>query len=86
MALVALRIKEPNLRRPFKVPGGLAGAMLVGVCPVLLLGFAMVHGESEHIFGMSGLAFGLLLIVGGFLVYWGSAAVAEDRWASTAVK
>jgi hypothetical protein len=46
----------------------------------------MVHGESEHIFGMNGLAFGFLLIIGGFLVYWGSAAVKKDRWASTAIK
>jgi len=86
VALVALRIKEPNLRRPFKVPGGLPGAILLGVCPVALLGFAMVHGESEHIFGMNGLAFGVLLIVGGFLVYWGSAAVKKDGWVTTAIK
>jgi len=86
VALVALRIKEPNLRRPFKVPGGLPGAILLGVCPVLLLGFAMVHGESEHIFGMNGLAFGFLLIIGGFLAYWGSAAVKKDGWVATAIK
>ncbi len=30
VALVALRIKEPNLRRPFRVPGGLPGAILIG--------------------------------------------------------
>ena len=27
VALIVLRIKEPGLRRPFKVPGGLAGAV-----------------------------------------------------------
>jgi amino acid transporter len=86
VALVALRIKEPNLRRPFRVPGGLPGAILLGVCPVLLLGFAMVHGESEHIFGMNGLSFGLLLIFGGFLAYWGRTAVKKDGWVATAIK
>src|ERR1700729_3610727 len=43
IALIALRIKEPTLRRPFKVPGGLPGAILVGVCPLLLLGFSIVR-------------------------------------------
>jgi len=69
VALVFLRIKEPELRRPFRVPGGMTGAVLLGVCPALLLGFSMFHGENERIFGMSGLAFGGLLIAGGFVVY-----------------
>ncbi len=70
IALIVLRIKEPTLRRPFKVPGGMAGAILVGVCSALLLGFSIVHGEGEQILGMNGLAFGLLLIAGGFAAYW----------------
>jgi len=86
VALVALRIKEPNLRRPFRVPGGLPGAMLLGVCPVLLLGFAMIHSESEQIWGMSALVFGVLLIGGGFLAYWAKAAIGKDGWVATAIK
>jgi amino acid transporter len=86
VALVALRIKEPNLRRPFRVPGGLPGAALLGVCPVLLLGFAMVHSESEQIWGMSALVFGGLLIAGGFLAYWAQSAVRKDGWVATAIK
>jgi amino acid transporter len=82
LALVALRIKEPNLRRPFRVPGGTAGAVLVGVFPILLLGFAMVHSEGERILGMSGLAFGALLIAGGFLAYWATAPL--RRWTGAA--
>ena len=69
IALIALRIKEPTLRRPFRVPGGLPGAILVGVCPLLLLGFSIVRGETEHVFGMTSLAFGLLLIGGGIVAY-----------------
>jgi amino acid transporter len=86
VALVALRIKEPNLRRPFRVPGGTPGAVLLGICPVLLLGFAMVHGESEHIWGMNGLSFGLLLIMAGFLVYWAKATVRKNGWVASAIK
>jgi len=83
IALIVLRIKEPTLRRPFKVPGGMAGAILVGVCPALLLGFSIVHGESEQILGMTGLTFGLLLIGGGFLAYWLKSLIRPQGWAET---
>lgn len=69
VALIALRIKEPTLRRPFRVPGGLPGAMLLGVCPLLLLGFAIVRGDAEQVLGMSSLVFGILLILGGVAAY-----------------
>lgn len=82
-ALVTLRIREPNLRRPFRVPGGMAGAMLIGVCPTLLLTLSAVHSGGERIGGMSGLLFGTLLIAVGFLVYWGMiAAKGGERRAS----
>jgi amino acid transporter len=68
-ALVALRINEPKLERPFRVPGGLLGAILVGVCPTLLLGFSVVHSETERFLGMNGLVFGILLILAGFVAY-----------------
>jgi amino acid transporter len=80
IALIALRIKEPELRRPFRVPGGMAGASLIGVCPALLLGFALVHGQGEEILGMNGLAFGALLILGGFLVYLAKSTVEKRGW------
>src|ERR1700694_3568920 len=43
VALVFLRIREPELKRPFRVPGGLFGAIAVGIPPILLLGFAIVQ-------------------------------------------
>ena len=86
VALVALRIKEPGLRRPFHVPGGMWGAVLIGVFPVLLLGFSAVHGESEQVWGMNGLTFGALLIAGGFLVYWVKSSVKNNGWLGPALK
>jgi amino acid transporter len=85
VALIVLRIKEPTLRRPFKVPGGMIGAVLLGVSPVLLLGFSIVHGEGEQILGMSGLAFGLLLIGGGFVAYWIKTMLRPEGWAPATV-
>ena len=37
VTLVALRIREPQLKRDFRVPGGLIGAILAGVFPLALL-------------------------------------------------
>jgi amino acid transporter len=44
-ALVALRIREPHLARPFRVPGGLAAAVLLGLGPALLIG-AAIYSEA----------------------------------------
>jgi amino acid transporter len=80
-ALFALRVKEADLERPFRVPGGMAGAALIGVCPLLLLGVSVFHSESERILGVNGLLFGVLLIVAGFVVYWAqNALVAAARF------
>src|SRR5580704_9765616 len=67
VTLVALRIREPELKRPFRVPGGLTGAITCGI--FLLLSLAIVESEHESVLGMNGLAFGALIIVGGFVAY-----------------
>jgi len=69
VTLVALRIREPELKRGFRVPGGLTGAISCGTFPLLLLILAMVESNHEIVFGMNGLAFGALIIVSGFVVY-----------------
>ncbi len=69
VALVALRIREPGLHRPFRVPGGLPGAILLGVFPLLLLSLAAIHSRSEEILGMNALLFGALVMLAGFAAY-----------------
>jgi len=73
VTLVVLRIREPELKREFRVPGGLPGTIVVGVFPMLLLGLAVLHGGSETVLGMNGLVFGLVIIVAGFVVYLATA-------------
>ena len=46
-ALVALRIREPELARPFRVPGGMAGAIAIGVPPLALMIAAVVRNRAE---------------------------------------
>jgi amino acid transporter len=84
-ALIALRVREPQLDRPFRVPGGMAGAVLLGACPLLLLGFSVIHSQGERVLGMNSLVFGVLLIFAGFIVYWVKPALHSDRWTAVRV-
>ena len=83
-ALIALRIREPELDRPFRVPGGMWGASLVGVFPLLLLGFSVVSSANERVWGLNGLALGALLIAAGFLAYWAKPAPPAEAALATA--
>jgi amino acid transporter len=49
-ALVVLRIREPHLPRPFKA-GNFLCACLLGVCPALLIGYALWVSRGERIIG-----------------------------------
>ncbi|PYU11051.1 MAG: amino acid transporter [Acidobacteria bacterium] len=70
ITLVVLRIKEPNLKRGFRVPGGITGAVLTGVFPLLLLLLAVVESDHETVLGMNGLLFGAFIIIAGFAIYF----------------
>lgn len=72
VTLVALRIREPQLRREFRVPGGMAGAVTCGIFPFALLLLAMVESNHEAILGMNGLVFGILIILAGVGLYAGT--------------
>jgi amino acid transporter len=47
VALVVLRIKEPDRERPFRVPGGMLGAVVVGVFPMVLIVGSMFAGGED---------------------------------------
>ena len=79
-ALVCLRIREPELPRPFRVPGGIVGAVAIGVTPMLMLLFSIFRSEHESILGMNALVFGALLIVTGFVAYFLNHAVKPQGW------
>jgi amino acid transporter len=48
VALVVLRIKEPDLVRPFKA-GNLACAVLLGVGPAALIGYALYVSRTDAV-------------------------------------
>lgn len=75
LALIILRVREPNLPRPFRIPGGVGAAVLVAVGPTLLLSFALIRNRTEHLDlgrwgSVSTLSFGGALIVLGILYYF----------------
>jgi amino acid transporter len=69
VALVVLRRREPELVRPFRVPGGTAGAVAVGVGPALLIGYAIYSARGESVAGLNALLFAALIAVAGAVVY-----------------
>src|SRR6516225_7552258 len=70
VTLVVLRIREPELKRSFRVPGGMAGAVTCGIFPLGLLLLSLVESDHETILGMNGLLFGILIILAGFILYY----------------
>jgi amino acid transporter len=85
-ALIYLRVREPELPRPFRVPGGMFGAIAIGITPMLMLGFSIVRSEHESVLGMSSFAFGVLLIGAGIVAYALMHAVKPEGWAPSAEK
>ena len=68
-ALVILRVREPGLPRPFRVPGGLLVAVLLGVGPAALLILAFARERRDHPGQIGALALALALAGAGPAVY-----------------
>ncbi len=78
-ALVALRIREPELARPYRVPGGLFGAVAIGIGPVALIVASVIRNRAEQVGSISALTIALLFIVGGPVVYLLATAFRTQR-------
>ena len=72
-ALIALRIRQPNLPRPFRIPGRLAGVVAISIPPVAIAGWAVFAAREEQVslgaFKIPVLAFGAVVGVAGMLAY-----------------
>lgn len=69
-ALAALRIREPELKRPYRTPGGAVGAVLIGLPPLGMIIAALVRNSSELVGRISELAIGIVVIAMGFALYF----------------
>jgi amino acid transporter len=81
-AFVTLRLREPGLARPFRVPGGLPVALLLGVGPCVLLALAFVNAAREQGGVVSAIALGVGLTLLGPVVYWIAAGQRATRRSS----
>jgi amino acid transporter len=68
-ALILLRIREPNLARPFRIPGRLWVAVALGVGPAVLTSFALWTARQEHAAGMPAALFAVLIAGCGLPLY-----------------
>jgi len=68
-ALAALRIREPSLPRPFRVPGGTAGAIAVGIGPVALLAIAFAQNAGERVGPVPSLVLAAAIVAAGPVLY-----------------
>jgi amino acid transporter len=69
-ALVALRVRQPNLPRPFRIAGGTGVAVAIGVPPLALLILAAARSQVESIGPFNALELGGLLIAAGCAAYY----------------
>ena len=69
-ALIGLRIREPNLVRPYRVPGGMFGVIAVGLPPLALMLAAGFRNHSERIGNVNALIVGAIFIAAGPILYF----------------
>src|SRR5207247_1682037 len=68
-ALAALRIREPGLRRPYRVPGGVAGCVLIGLPPLGLIIITGIRTGRDTVGHWNSLAAALAVIALGPALY-----------------
>ena len=78
-ALVALRVREPELARPFRVPGGMAGAVAIGVPPLALMIAALARNRTELVGSTNELVIGIGVIAAGVVLYFLSGWIGKRR-------
>jgi amino acid transporter len=78
VALIVLRLREPQLTRPFRA-GSFAVACLIGAVPTALIVYADVASRHERIAHMPALVLGALIAACGPLFYWISRVSSRRR-------
>jgi len=75
VALAILRKREPDMHRPFRIPGPNIVATLIGIGPTLLIAFALYAARDEKIAGLNALLFSFLIAISGSIVYASTATL-----------
>jgi amino acid transporter len=83
-ALGILRVREPGLHRPYRVPGGTVGAFLIGIPPLALIITALVRNSQEAVGATNELVIGAVIVLAGFVLYFLTRFFQRRRQAQTA--
>ena len=78
-ALVALRVREPGLARPFRVSGGTAGAVMIGLPPLGLIAVALARNSSEAIGHTNEMVIAGAIIAAGVALYFLSRLIGAEK-------
>lgn len=71
IALAVLRWKEPDLPRPYKIPGGWFGIGYVLLCPIAIVAFAVYYSVFlDEELGIRSLWMALIALATGPIFYW----------------
>jgi amino acid transporter len=82
LALIVLRLREPDLARPFKA-GNTAFACSLAVGPAVLIAYALYASRAEKLLGTtSALLFAFAVALLGPMLYWLTAAPRARRLAA----
>ena len=84
-ALAALRIREPKLVRPYRVPGGTVGAFLIGIPPLALIITALVRNSEESVGRTNELVIGAAVVAAGIALYFLTRLVKSRKRATAGV-
>jgi amino acid transporter len=86
VALIVLRVNEPNLARPFRISGGIPMLALLTLGPMFVLGVALADNHGERAGPLSTLTWGAIVILLGVVAYpltkrkrFASAIVVDQR-------
>lgn len=78
-ALIALRIREPNLGRPYRIPGGILATIIITAPPTALLALSLARNRSEQVGTTNELMIGMGIILLGVLLYFVSPGSRRDK-------
>jgi amino acid transporter len=79
IALTVLRISEPEMPRPFRMPGGIIGSVIAALGPLALLACALVKSRGDKLGNLTAFAVGFAIAAAGMLVHFAVARARSTR-------
>jgi amino acid transporter len=70
IALTVLRFREPDMPRPFRMPGGITGTVVAAIGPIGLLVCALIKSRGDQLAGVSAFAVGVTVAALGVVAYF----------------